>query len=310
NLLPQFERLRTITREALDTGAWLIVWGLFKKIVIADNLAAIADPVFDGSAGATSLMVYFGTIAFAFQIYCDFSGYSDIARGLARVLGFELMLNFNLPYFARNPQDFWRRWHISLSTWLRDYLYIPLGGSRGGHWATNRNLLATMLLGGLWHGASWNFLWWGAFHGLILVAHREIVQRQPARRVVPAAWRLFASRVATFHLVLFGWLLFRSTRRVEGLGISGDDSFRQITELLGAQANGFGLDAASLATAGRILLYVLPLLAMQWWQNRSDDHCVLLKQPWILRSSVYAAMAVFWLLGARQESNAFIYFQF
>src|SRR5882724_4541117 len=163
NLLYQVARPRRLTRAAFVSGGWLIVWGLWKKIVIADNLARIVDPIFAGSATVAALPAYLGAVAFAFQIYCDFSAYSDIARGVARLLGFELMLNFNLPYFATNPSDFWRRWHISLSNWLRDYLYIPLGGSRGGEARTYRNLGLTMLLGGLWHGAAWNYIWWGAY---------------------------------------------------------------------------------------------------------------------------------------------------
>ncbi len=131
-LLPQIQSARVVTREAFHSGIWLIYWGLWKKIVVADNLAIVVDPIFEGSASVTAVQAYLGVLAFAFQIYCDFSGYTDVARGLARVMGFELMRNFNLPYLAISPSDFWRRWHISLSTWLRDYLYIPLGGNRGG----------------------------------------------------------------------------------------------------------------------------------------------------------------------------------
>ena len=185
NLLPQIENPRTITRAGIESGAWLIFWGLFKKCVIADNLAVLVDGVFGatGATGATSLLALY---AFAFQILCDFSGYSDIARGLARWMGVELMLNFNNPYAALNPKDFWSRWHISLSSWLRDYLYIPLGGNRKGRRRTYINLALTMLLGGLWHGAAWTFVTWGAFHGLLLVIyHRWAEKFHPrARRIL------------------------------------------------------------------------------------------------------------------------------
>ena len=153
-LLPQVLQPRHVTWEKFGSGSWLILWGLFKKVVIADNLAFLVNAVYATDASPTGWQVVAGTVAFAWQIYCDFSGYSDIARGLARLMGFELMVNFNLPYAARSPADFWRRWHISLSTWLRDYLYIPLGGNQGGALRTYRNLGLTMLLGGLWHGAA------------------------------------------------------------------------------------------------------------------------------------------------------------
>ena len=162
HLLPQIAAPRRITLEQLNAGVFLILWGFFKKLVIADNIGPIADEVFDGYLQQGGLNVILGALAFAFQIYCDFSGYSDIARGLAKLMGFDLILNFKLPYFALSPSDFWRRWHISLSTWLRDYLYIPLGGNRGTKLQTFRNLMVTMLLGGLWHGAAWNFVLWGA----------------------------------------------------------------------------------------------------------------------------------------------------
>jgi len=171
HLLPQFERTLSITRPMLEEGIWLIIWGMFKKVVIADNLDALVRMAFQNPSYSGPVVVL-GTIAFGFQIYCDFSGYSDIARGTARVLGFDIMVNFNLPYFASNIREFWQRWHISLSTWLRDYLYISLGGNRRGEIRTYVNLFLTMLLGGLWHGAAWNFVLWGAWHGAGLVVYR------------------------------------------------------------------------------------------------------------------------------------------
>src|SRR3972149_1993846 len=167
SLLLQLERPRRITIEQVNTGLFLILWGLFKKVVIADNVREVANLIFNNYTNYSGLDIVIGGLAFAVQIYGDFSGYSDIARGIARLMGFELMVNFRLPYFALNPTDFWQRWHISLSTWLRDYLYIPLGGNRKSNLITCRNLFLTMLLGGLWHGASWNFVIWGAYHGLI-----------------------------------------------------------------------------------------------------------------------------------------------
>lgn len=171
-LLPQILGPRRITWDHLSTGAWLIVLGLFKKTAIADLAASVADPVFAQPELHSSAALWLGVYAFALQIYADFSGYSDMARGLARMMGFELMVNFEQPYFAASVTEFWRRWHISLSTWLKDYLYVPLGGNRCGQAKTYRNLMITMLLGGLWHGASWNFVIWGGLHGLYLALHR------------------------------------------------------------------------------------------------------------------------------------------
>ena len=156
----------------LTTGGWLIATGLFKKIVVADNLSPLVDAVFAPAFPAAGGDVLIATYAFALQIYGDFAGYSDMARGISQLFGIELNVNFRFPYAVTNPREFWRHWHISLSTWLRDYLYKPLGGSRGGTWATNRNLLITMVLGGLWHGAAWSFVLWGAYQGAWLVAHR------------------------------------------------------------------------------------------------------------------------------------------
>jgi D-alanyl-lipoteichoic acid acyltransferase DltB (MBOAT superfamily) len=213
-LLPQFAEPRRITVEQVDTGLFLILWGLFKKMVVADNAALIADPIFDNYADHQGLDLLLSVVAFAVQIYGDFSGYSDVARGVSRLMGFELMVNFRLPYFALNPSDFWNRWHISLSSWLRDYLYIPLGGNRKGAGRTYVNLLLTMLLGGLWHGAAWNFVIWGAFHGVILAAYR-ILERRPMHKdpwsgQYPYAIVLLKMAVM-FVLTLLGWLIFRAT---------------------------------------------------------------------------------------------------
>ena len=171
-LLSQIDSPRRITREQLRDGAWLIAWGYFQKVFVADNLAGLANAAFDPAVPHTGVNVLLGVYAFAFQIYGDFAGYSNIARGTSKLMGIELIENFRFPYLVRTPQAFWRNWHISLSTWLRDYLYIPLGGSRGSEWQTRRNLFLTMVLGGLWHGAAWTFVVWGIYHGVLLIAYR------------------------------------------------------------------------------------------------------------------------------------------
>lgn len=212
NLLPQFAETRVLTLDRLRSGALLFLWGFYKKVVVADNVAVISDRVFSDPINAAPAELMAGALAFTFQIYCDFSGYSDMARGLARILGFELMLNFRMPYFSRSPSEFWQRWHISLSSWLRDYLYIPLGGNRGGSVLTYRNLSLTMLLGGLWHGAAWTFVAWGAFHGAILVIYRILRFDEWLTQLNGAASKAATvlSMLVMFMLVVMSWVLFRA----------------------------------------------------------------------------------------------------
>jgi alginate O-acetyltransferase complex protein AlgI len=209
NLLKQVERPRVFALDAARSGAVLIAWGFFKKLVIADNVAIIAGRVF-GHQHPSSVVLWTGVFAFGIQIYADFSAYSDIARGVARWFGFELMVNFNHPYIAHSPSDFWRRWHISLSTWFRDYVYIPLGGGRAASPRREANVLATFLLSGFWHGASWNFVLWGLYHGTLVVVTRALGRafRLPERWPGPLALVQIA---ATFVLMMAGWLLFRET---------------------------------------------------------------------------------------------------
>src|SRR5438132_2890151 len=208
HLLPQVQKPRHWDSDKAFDGLLLILEGLFRKCVIADNCALIANAAFSGAFGKPSLPVtLLGMYAFAWQIYGDFSGYSDIARGCAQVLGFHFMVNFRQPYFADSIQDFWRRWHVSLSTWLRDYLYIPLGGNRNGERQTYRNLLLTMLLGGLWHGANWTFVIWGGIHGGALAAERKFGGENLQRAGILWKWM---RRIFIFHVVCLAWIFFRA----------------------------------------------------------------------------------------------------
>ena len=299
NLLPQVTNPRIIKREHVLEGLHLIAWGFFKKVFIADNLAPIVDAAFSHpspTGGITLLGVY----AFTFQIYCDFSGYTDIARGLAKIMGFEFVLNFRLPYFATNPSDFWRRWHISLSTWLRDYLYKPLGGNRGSALLTNRNLMLTMVLGGLWHGAAWNFVLWGLYHGVLLVGHRLL---EPALARVgrllsfsPSLW--WTLRVMSmFLLTCYGWLLFRATSL---------DQVVSMTTSLAAPLAGIDWDAMA-----RVSWIIAPLLLVQAIQARTGE-LFFMKLIFVapaVRVVGYALMFYLALfLGGTPQS--FVYFQF
>ena len=300
SLLPQVIRPRQITKQKIAEGLHLMVCGYLKKVFIADNLAPIANRIFS-SAHPAGFEVMAGVVAFAIQIYCDFSGYTDIARGVAKLMGFEFMLNFNLPYFAVNPSDFWSRWHISLSTWLRDYLYIPLGGSRCREWKITRNLMLTMVIGGLWHGAAWNFVLWGFYHGMLLVVHRQ--SRGLASRIFGAASAAgrsvsFLARVAVmFVFTCYGWMLFRA------------ESFGQIGRMTAALAHPLrGWDPQLALT---VLAYTAPLLVVQIVQKASGK-LNFLDFGWFPaegRVVLYAVAAYFvFFLGGRPMS--FIYFQF
>ena len=203
--LPQVRRDRRLDWSRVELGVRLFVFGMLKKVV-ADQLALVVDPVFGRPDAYATSTVWTAVVCYAVQIYCDFSGYTDMAIGGAHVLGIKLPINFRMPYFAASPAEFWRRWHITLSTWLRDYLYIPLGGNRHGTWQTYRNLMITMLLGGLWHGAAWTFVVWGGYHGLLLVVQRAVSWPRWARSAM-----LRPARVTlTFLLVCVGWVFFRA----------------------------------------------------------------------------------------------------
>lgn len=299
NLLPQIERQRSVDLAALQSAAVLFLWGLFKKIVVADNLARLADPVFADPGSFASGDQIVALLAFTFQIYCDFSGYTDMARGLARALGFEIMLNFNLPYISRTPSEFWERWHISLSSWLRDYLYIPLGGNRGGALSTYRNLALTMLLGGLWHGASWTFVAWGAWHGLILIGYRvagvDAWLADSRRSGLSAGLRDAALAALLFGLVVLGWLLFRAGSMTEAwIFVS-----TWITEpALGSER------------WVPMLKLLWPLLLVQWAQVHWRELEVLPKLPPILRFHVALIVVLSLLFLSAPGGQEFIYFDF
>lgn len=259
-LLPQFRKARRFDSARAQSGAFLFLWGLYKKTVIADNVGKFADAAFAADAAASPAFLALGVLSFSIQIFCDFSGYSDMARGLARILGFDLMVNFNLPYFSRTPSEFWRRWHISLSTWLRDYLYVPLGGNRGGALVTYRNLFLTMLLGGLWHGAAWTFIAWGAFHGAILILYRLARIDDGLARISPRRIGGVAAHGAAFMamalLTLVGWTFFRA----ETIG----DATRIISSIAqAAMAGGLAGDIASLPEWPQFLYFAGPLLLVQ-----------------------------------------------
>jgi alginate O-acetyltransferase complex protein AlgI len=211
--LPQLKRRMRFNWLRAEVGVWLFAVGAFKKAVLADHVAAVIDPVFAGPAGYGTSAAWAAILGYAAQVYCDFSGYSDMALGLAHLFGFHLPVNFRLPYFAANIGEVWRRWHISLSTWLRDYLYVPLGGGRGGTWKACRNLIVTMGLGGLWHGANWPSVLWGLYHGLLLAGHRAL----PKPRWLGEAWAKPFAVGLTFLCFCVGLAIFRCHSAADGV---------------------------------------------------------------------------------------------
>ena len=301
-LLPQMGRPRIISWNDVSEGFHLAMVGLFKKVVIADNLAPIADLVFSRELGYRPGVLHVGALAFAFQIYADFSGYSDIARGAARMMGFTLMENFNAPYFASSITDFWRRWHISLSTWLREYLYIPLGGNRGTSARTYRNLMITMVLGGLWHGAAITYVVWGAYQGLLLAVERWF--RSLGRASSAMTTRVWSTPlhllriVTTFHFVCLGWIYFRA---------SPDSPLLTMTARFIDPTGWLAMPWAQLAPA---LLAIVPLLALDLARHVSGRELVLLSLPWPARGVLYTGLVYLFILLGRFDSHAFIYFQF
>ena len=293
-LLPQLRRGRPLDWSRVEVGVRLFVLGMLKKAVVADQLALIVDPVFARPDSYATGTLWTAAVSYAVQIYCDFSGYSDMAIGAAHLLGITLPTNFRMPYFAANPAEFWRRWHITLSTWLRDYLYIPLGGNRHGTLMTYRNLLLTMLLGGLWHGAAWTFVVWGGYHGMLLALHRAIPW--PAWTGRPSLRPL---RVAlTFLLVCVGWVFFRAAR----LGLAATMLARMF-----APAAGLGLAPGVSALVAAILGTVLVAHLVGTF---ADVPRLVRAVPAPILGTALAGGFLLAALLAPDTGGAFIYFQF
>jgi D-alanyl-lipoteichoic acid acyltransferase DltB (MBOAT superfamily) len=295
--MPQLAIPRDPQAIHVNRGLMLIAIGLVKKVIISNQLAvALVDPAFAAPQALSGLDMLLATYGYAVQIFCDFSGYTDIATGCALLLGYRFPDNFNRPYTATDPQDFWRRWHISLSSWLRDYLYIPLGGSRAGRWLTWRNLMITMLLGGLWHGAAWTMVIWGGLHGVYLIAHRAWAAWPGlARWRGTRAWR-WAARLLLFHAVCGAWIFVRAP------------SLELAIEVLRRFTVSGPLTLASAATVAALLLGLLGQYAPQRWSAALEREFTRWSVP--LRGAAFAGVIfVIELLGPSGVAP-FIYFQF
>ena len=298
-LLPQLRRERTLSREQLSAGGWLLLTGYFKKAAIADGLAPLVDAVYaaPGQAGGPEIIA--ATALFGLQIYCDFSGYSDIARGSAGLLGVELMENFQAPYAARSIREFWRRWHISLTAWFTDYVYIPLGGSRRGLPRRCFNIMAVFLLSGLWHGADWTFVAWGGIHGIYQVCGVLAARRTGGRTPQGRGTGLLRC-AATFSLVTFAWLFFRA------------QSMADAWLLLSRLGTGWGAAQGPLLSMARQLPFVLPALACLHFLHRLPSRPPAPLGPRVLTvSALLLCIALGWWTSlSGGGGNAFIYFQF
>jgi len=307
NLLPQIAQPRTLTHEKLTQGFVLIYWGLFKKVFIADNLGtilsfysspqAVIDLTRDGG------MILATTYIFLFQLYCDFSAYSDIARGIGKLLGFELMINFRSPFYAKNIQETWSRWHISLTTWIRDYLYYPLATMKIGKRFMNVNavVMTTFLIIGLWHGASWNYVLWGGYNGTVMILDsmfvretRRFRKKKPAYLAAPLHG---LSVLVTFNVAAIGLLFFRA------------ESVQQISTWVYSLFANFSLSAAALELFVKMLLTISPLLVVEFYLYKKDDITQLLDVHPILRYGFFY-VTLYLLVVMRAQSDTFIYFQF
>ncbi|MBB4806626.1 D-alanyl-lipoteichoic acid acyltransferase DltB (MBOAT superfamily) [Chryseobacterium defluvii] len=302
HLLPQIQKKRTFDYEKAKDGMAQILWGFFKKMVIADNCAPIVNEIFTNYHTESASNLVLGAVLFAFQIYGDFSGYSDIALGTSRLFGIELLKNFSYPYFSRDIAEFWRRWHISLSSWFRDYLYIPLGGSKGGMWMKIRNTFIIFLVSGFWHGANWTFIIWGGLNALfflpLLIAekNRHNLEVVAMNRIIPSLKETF-SIIITFTLTCFAWIFFRAESVSHAIGyikgIFNDSLFAFPTQFRG------------------VLFALIAFMLITEWMNRTHDYGLKIqdKKP-VLQRVIYILVAYLILNFANFGSNEFIYFQF
>jgi D-alanyl-lipoteichoic acid acyltransferase DltB (MBOAT superfamily) len=296
NLLPQFKEIKVLKSENFYTGLKLMLWGFFLKLVLADRLAIYVNAVFNNIENHNGSSIILASVLFAFQIYGDFSGYSLIAIGVAKIMGFHLMTNFNRPYFAVNVTTFWRRWHISLSTWFKDYLYIPLGGNRRSKFRNQLNLFLTFFVSGIWHGANYTFLIWGSLHGFFLILEKNLKIKNTSKGFVSTFFRI----IITFILVDFAWIIFRSN--------DINDTFSAVIKIFNTTGSPLFLKADVLIGS----LLALLILFIKEIKDEIYPHKFKLignKNPYI--ASVFAILlfSVILLLGVF-DSSQFIYFQF
>lgn len=306
HLLPQVKKKRVFNYNQSIDGLRQILWGLFKKIVIADNCAVAVEDIFHNYQHYSSIVLILGAVLFAIQIYCDFSGYSDIALGTARLLGFELLQNFSFPYFSRDIAEFWRRWHISLTTWFRDYLYIPLGGSKGGVWMKIRNTFIIFLVSGFWHGANWTFIIWGALNALFFIPlllnnrNRTHLDTVAQNAILPSFKELF-QMLLTFVLVTIGWIFFRAKNVAQAI---------KYYQRIFSNQDHLSFSFNTFDIIKNVAPMIVVLIIFEWWNRRERFGLQrIIVCPFYVRWAIYYAL-IFCINYYGGKSGSFIYFQF
>jgi alginate O-acetyltransferase complex protein AlgI len=297
HMLPQFNSPRQVDSSKINQALWLILWGFFQKLVIADNLAVIVNRVYNNYTQFQGIDLIIAIIAFTVQILADFGGYTDIARGVARLFGFELLINFHVPYFSLNPSDFWSRWHISLSQWFRDYLYIPLGGNRKGFWRTNINIFITMVLVGFWHGAAWTFIIWGSWHGIIQIIYRLFGGTKQksikAKRGRKSNLGIAGRALIMLILVAVGWAVFRATSFTQAAYIFSHLNFYWSTNTLN-----FGW---------QLFIFTVPMAIVQLFQFRTASPIFVTTLNPFVNGLIYGVVLIGIIIFSTHEISRFIY---
>lgn len=300
HLLPQFYKNRTFDYQNAVDGVKLIIWGMFKKVVVADNCAFFVNKIFENPEAYSSGELFIGMVFFAFQIYGDFSGYSDMAIGISKLFGFDLMVNFKFPYFSRDIAEFWRRWHISLSTWFRDYIYIPLGGSKGTQWFQIRNVMIIFLVSGFWHGANWTYVVWGLFHALMFLPLLLFNVNRSHLITKSYGWLDFAKIGVTFLVVCIGWVFFRAD--------SITDAFQYLAHLFELKSLGLSL---FYKTNANLMIFALSVMAVGILSMQ--ELVWVIKKRDLPKISAFGALLLVLLIffmGSFKNQMDFIYFQF
>ena len=306
NLLPQIKKIHQFDYDRATYGLKLMTWGFFKKLVIADVLAVYVDRIYNNPYNFTGFSLILATLFFSIQIYCDFSGYSDIAKGTANLMGIDLVYNFKSPYFSSSIKEFWSRWHISLSTWFRDYVYIPLGGNRGSKIRRNRNLLITFLVSGLWHGANWTFLIWGGVHGLAQIFENifKVHRSHDVNKL-----EIWASRLCIFVFCSFAWIFFRANT-ITDVGYIISHALNGVTSLFQYLKMGFidiGMDEKDLIL---VMMNIMLLFIYDWFSMKTDVIKWISSKRLAVRYSCYFGLLIIIMLFKASGEATFVYFQF
>ena len=311
HLLPQFYKTYKFNYNQVKSGLLLMAFGLFKKMVVADRVAILVNQVYNNPSDYYGIDIIIATVFFAFQIYCDFSGYSDIAIGLARTMGFDIMKNFDSPYLSKSITEFWRRWHISLSTWFRDYVYIPLGGSRKGKYRTYSNLFIVFVVSGLWHGAAMTFLIWGAIHGSIIIIEKALTKvRMKVFKTKKHILNYLIALPFTFTIVCFAWIFFRANNLDNAITLIRNISVLNVNNISNGNIYLLGLLKHEFILS---VIVILLLVIFEWYHKKNNLQRLLAKQAlpirWVFYLVIFFAILIFGVYGSNQVSE-FIYFQF